>query len=654
MFLFVRTMRRVAKIVLMALAVFLLVYALNSHFGDRSNEATRLRDFAHKLKQKVGNDDHGLHEDDGHGYKNSKTLVEKLRPKLKSGSKPQPVGGASGDVWNDLGVARNNEEVLMREKGYKDFAFNTLVSSRIGLKRSVPDTRHKECKKQVYNNDRMPSASVIVCYYREELTVLLRTIHSILDRTQPELLREIIVVNDHSDIDIAPNVTRHLEGEGLTGKVKLITPPERSGLIRARLYGAKHATGQALVFLDSHVEVNVDWLEPLLDGIGRSRTNVVTPIIDIINADTFDYTPSPLVRGGFNWGLNFKWDPIPRSELQSDADFASPFKSPTMAGGLFAIDRTFFDDLGGYDPGLNVWGGENLELSFKVWMCGGTLEILPCSRVGHVFRKRRPYGNLRNEGVDSMTRNSLRVAKVWMDDYIEFFYEINPNARDVDTGDISTRIDLRKKLGCKDFKWYLETVYPELPSPPHKGPMGDAEFEERKRAKLARQPKVVPPDVDQPKYEPWDRKTRNYQRSFMLKLTGTNYCVESLSKVPEKGASLVLRTCNVRHGKHQVWHQTDKLELVLGKLVCLDSSNKFREAKVKKCHELGGDQEWKIGDEGQNTGDGSKSTAIYNSAAGLCLSVSDKYHQEEAKVILDVCSKVNSNIWEMQNFTEEL
>ena len=88
-------------------------------------------------------------EDDGHGYKNSKTLVEKLRPKLKSGSKLQPVGGASGDVWNDLGVARNNEEVLMREKGYKDFAFNTLVSSRIGLKRSVPDTRHKECKKQV-------------------------------------------------------------------------------------------------------------------------------------------------------------------------------------------------------------------------------------------------------------------------------------------------------------------------------------------------------------------------------------------------------------------------------------------------------------------------------------------------------------------------
>ena len=92
-------------------------------------------------------------------------------------------------------------------------------------------------------------------------------------------------------------------------------------------------------------------------------------------------------------------------------------------------------------------------------MCGGKLEIVPCSHVGHIFRSRSPYKW--RTGVNVLKRNSIRLAEVWMDEYKKYYYQrIGSDLGDF--GDVSDRLELRKNLHCKPFDWYIKTIYPEL------------------------------------------------------------------------------------------------------------------------------------------------------------------------------------------------
>lgn len=164
------------------------------------------------------------------------------------------------------------------------------------------------CKHWNYPDD-LPKVSVVIVFHNEGWSTLLRTVQSVIDRSPPQFLEEVLLVDDFSDkgnLGIIKNhwnllkyfwnfVSVHLKKKlaefikKYDGKVRLIRNSEREGLIRTRTRGAKESKGEVVLFLDAHCEVGPNWLPPLLYPIYLDRylcfLIIIVPTGLIYNSD---------------------------------------------------------------------------------------------------------------------------------------------------------------------------------------------------------------------------------------------------------------------------------------------------------------------------------------------------------------------------------
>ncbi|XP_076465603.1 polypeptide N-acetylgalactosaminyltransferase 13-like [Babylonia areolata] len=347
------------------------------------------------------------------------------------------------------------------EEAMKKFNLNVVASDLISLNRQIPDSRPVGCESVQYP-DNLPGTAVVIPFHNEWPSVLLRTVYSIINRTPKHLLQQIILVDDASDLKSLKDDLDHFIREHFPSNlVKLVRLPDRVGLIRARLEGFKHVTAQVVSFFDSHMEVNVDWLQPLLVEIKKNRQTIAMGHLDYILPDTFEYsfTPGYRTRYGFDWRLIFFETYFLKSQ-EKDKDVTDPLPGVVMVGPGFAINSDYFREMGTYDEGMKIWGGENLELAWRIWMCGGRLVHMACSKLGHIARP-QPY-TFPEGRYETEIHNYKRAVEVWMGPYKKLVYEHHPKMKDLDVGDLTERKALRDRLQCKDFTWYLKNIWPEL------------------------------------------------------------------------------------------------------------------------------------------------------------------------------------------------
>ena len=185
-------------------------------------------------------------------------------------------------------------------------------------------------------------------------------------------------------------------------------------------------------------------------------------------------------------------------------------------------------------------------------------------------------------GVDVVRKNNLRLAKVWMDHFEQVYYDFTYDNKDEEYGDITERKELRKRLGCKPFRWYLDNIYPTL-------------------------------------FKPWDALAHGEIRSQ----SDSSKCLDG-----PKSSSVTLLECHGERG-NQLWYYTKIGEIRTKHDECLDSQGRTDDpegVQTYSCHGAQGNQWWQYTD----------SHAIVHLNHNLCLEARGE------KVVMAACDDDNS------------
>ncbi|XP_067659095.1 polypeptide N-acetylgalactosaminyltransferase 5-like [Haliotis asinina] len=475
------------------------------------------------------------------------------------------------------------EEAEKFKRSLEQWEYSTYTSSFVPLQRSLPDIRLKGCH-SLYTDLNLPETSVVIIFHNEHWSVLLRTIHSVMDNSPRHLIKEIILVDDASTDKtlkepLEEYVTRFR-------KVKIVRVESNVGLTRARMIGFEQSTAPVAVFMDAHCECFPGWLEPLVTRIAQNQSIITTPNLHSVHPKSFQIN---------EWGhgkemgipvlvfpyLFFTWSSMSEEMWKKRKRETDPVRSPAMVGCVIAVSRSWFRKLGMFDPGLEIWGGQATELAIKTWLCGGGLEIIPCSNVAHLYHPHRPSEKRRI----AYNRNIARVSNVWLDKYKQF--SDNYDGSIAEFGDISDRIALRDSLKCHPFEFYLTHVNPYQFIPGngiYTGPIRNVEL-------------------------------------------GT-HCMDSGGRRKGDSVNVLLYFC---HGQgNQLWDFTERREIRIGGQ-CLDSGYGDN-VMIQNCHSQRGNQEWEVV---------SLNGHVFLRSNGYCVGVT----KNKSALVLEKCRNSVLQLW---------
>lgn len=269
-------------------------------------------------------------------------------------------------------------------------------------------------------------ASIII--YVSDTKYLERVVDDLIDKTPSSLIDEIIICDDNNSNIQIPNI-------------KIISS-KQIGRAKSWNLAAKEAVGSELVFLDGVTKVTVDWLEPLIEE-SKDSDKLVSPIVHTLDPLLWSLENNHWRRFGWRWDLDFY-----------ARNYMGKSDSPSISSYCFVVSKQRLEQIGWFDDGMTHGNGEDLELSLRNWLFGGSSIVVDESRVGSV---------LRSDGNINTLRNLARIVEVWMPKFTTHFYRArNIKRSDVNVGRFDNLIRLQEQFQQRSIEWFLNSQQPEL------------------------------------------------------------------------------------------------------------------------------------------------------------------------------------------------
>jgi len=231
-----------------------------------------------------------------------------------------------------------------------------------------------------------------------------RTVTSCLDATA-RLDCEILLADDGSPDGSIDRARRRFPD------LRFVAHDTRRGIAATKDLGARSASGDVLVFIDGHCKPEPTAIVGLVEDVEEFDGGaIITPAVAALNTDLWE-NQLHIVGNGYRVELtDFKCGWADKAALRRRRRF---YESQALIGCCVAMSRTLYDELLGFDTGMQQWGSEDIDLGLKAWFMGSLILNDPEAVVGHRFRA--SVDNYELTAVHPLV-NKLRMARKSFDD----------------------------------------------------------------------------------------------------------------------------------------------------------------------------------------------------------------------------------------------